>query len=267
MRKLVAVLLLGLLATGLLPPIPRAWTSPTVTLSGGNLDTAGTSHTIQIQSPATGDRVVVAFTPAGDTPITDTWPSGWTTCLAKTQSSNGTVSLDVKYKDIESGSAENGQATMTITTSGANRKSSHASWKIAAGTYDAGTAPVCASSTDSGATINPDPPNNTGTGASLDFAWLVAFSWTSSAVSVSSCPTNYTTNCRDDHATGSGRTGTGSSYRFNTASSENPGTATLSASSTYVALTAAVAPSTGGTAGTLIDSTPLRSLVGGGLVR
>ncbi len=110
------------------------------------------------------------------------------------------------------------------------------------------SAPVTAESWSASRAWNRDPPNLAPSGGSADYLWVVGYSWDNSAtVTLSACSTNYTTNCASDvSGTASAiHVGLGASWRANTASSENPGTATLSATETWDALTVAVAPASG----------------------
>ncbi len=244
----------------------EAYAGPTITHTGGSTGaSAATNHTINISSPSVGDLVVAILTKF-DTTSTVGWPSGWV-ALCNRDSNNGVHETIAQYKIIQTGDAEIGQATITVTTSN-SVKSAHASFKAAAGTWHGTTPPECTTTTDVTPDTTPTSPALSPTWGSADNAWITATGWGPSTNSVSSCPTNYTGNCRDDHATGSNRMGLGSSYRTATAVSEDPGDFTVDVAPTgNENLTAAIRPAAATTAGPLVDSTPLKSLVGGGLVQ
>ena len=119
--------------------------------------------------------------------------------------------------------------------------------------HNSSSAPEAASATGTG--TSPDAPSLTPTGGSKEYLWI----WSVhvgdedfGAGTVSSFPTNYTTNADQ---VGTTAAAVGTSYRANTASSENPGTGTLSAGAPWTAVTIAVYPVEGGGGSTLAAGT------------
>ncbi|MEF3692027.1 MAG: hypothetical protein V3574_03165, partial [Candidatus Moraniibacteriota bacterium] len=195
--------------------------------SGGNV----TSHTVNLPSGiSSGNLLIVSFSNDGSDTVT--WPSGWTGLFS---TANGTANrLSAAYR-IADGSEG---TTITVTTSG-SQGSAHTSYRIT-GHYS-GAAPAVGTAA-TGSSVNPDSPSLTPSWGAEDTLWLSVYGWDSNA-SNSSYPTNYSlgqvTNLYNQTVHGAGIASAG--YNLN-ASSQDPGTATLSATETWVANTLAIRP-------------------------
>ena len=208
---------------------------------------------------AAGDLLIVGA--GSDAALTSfSWPGSW-----------------VELADIDDASvgltvgrliAVGGETTVTLTGAGtADNVTCHA-LRITAASWHGTTAPEANQQDNGAASEFPDAgasldPAGWGTEASL---WII-FLATHSAATVDAYPTNYVTN--GAHTDQGADGGISSSWREATAASEDPGTWDLSvATNLSMASVVAVRPAAvAATAGPLINSTPLKSLVGGGLAR
>lgn len=107
---------------------------------------------------------------------------------------------------------------------------------------------------DIGSTANPDSPNLAPSWGAEDTMWISFFSLDDGTKTLSSYPTNYADNQNTLAGTTAG-VRLGIATRNLNASSENPGSFTVSASDSWVALTIAVRPAAGG-GGSPQDLTP-----------
>jgi len=263
--RILALVLLGLLAFA---GGAEAALAVDATTSGNSGASSVTTHTITLPTCASGKRYMVQFARTGDTTVTNTWDDTpvFTTTLSLTQSAAGNSSVEVRTR-VADGSEP---ATFAITTSISEKDS----WRVdCVSGQHASTVPEGTISGAGASSSTPNPPSHTASWGSEANLWFTFTTFRSSATALGSvpggCPTNYeTAACIDTHSTGTGRTGLGSSYRVNAASSEDPDGFTLDASSVdYVVGTFVIRPAVvAGVAGGLINSTPLESLVGGGLV-
>ena len=205
---------------------------PTIAASNsGNSGGNATSHTVNLPTGiSSGNLLIVSF--SNDGSATVTWPSGWTQLFSTVNGTNNILSVAYRIADGSEGT------TITVGTSG-NESSAHTSYRITG--HDSSTAPAYGTAaTDSSA--NPNPPSLTPAWGAADTLWLSVYGWDSNATN-SSYPTNYTlgqvTNLYNHQRQGTGIASAG--YNLN-ASSQDPGTATLSVTKAWVANTLAIRP-------------------------
>ncbi len=171
--------------------------------------------------------------------MTLTWPAGYTQFADSNVGGGGSERLYAAYHNCDGSEG----TTFTVTPSVAGR----AIFRVLKISGDDGAEPSNITS-DAGNDAAPNPLTLTPAGGSQDYLWIIGTVWDNSAtVTLSSCPTNYTTNCASD-VSGTANAihlGLGVSWRTATASSENPATFTLSATETWDTITIAVAPASG----------------------
>ena len=125
--------------------------------------------------------------------------------------------------------------SVEITTDSATESAS-VSIRISGGDGDTNTPEY--TDTTGGSNVNPDPPNLTPAGGSDDYLWVVMEANTPSA-SISSYPSGYSNTTSSVNA---GEMTTALCARQNAASSENPGTFTISGAENWMVMTIAVYP-------------------------
>lgn len=210
-----------------------AWVSNTDT----TFTTAASSYAANTPATDASDRLVAIVL----TYASRTWgaaPTDW----AQLATSGDYVHV---YERVDCPSASAGTATFTIsggTTVAIVRvvriSGSHASDAASISTFGTGT------------NANPDPPN-LDPAVSKDWLWLAIAHWShffGTDRSRSSQPTNYTATTDVDIQPSNGELETSLAYRQLTASSENPGTFTLSGNAqTWRAVTIGIPPSVNAT--------------------
>lgn len=208
---------------------------PTVESVATSTNDFETSHTVNL--PATidaGDLLLMLWTnDGGDTPST---PTDWTSLYKVTES--GSAVTFAAFAKSADGDEDGG--TVTVTT-GTGEDSAARVYRITGwgGTI---STDIDVATSDEGLTDAADPPNVTAGWGSADNLWFIHLA-TSPSDAVSSFPTNYTTN---GASTGSGTASSDASvhasYRTNAASSENPGTFTLSGFNNSLVATLVIEP-------------------------
>jgi hypothetical protein len=194
-----------------------------------------------------GRRVVVFL--ALDDQSTVTWPdANWIEMGLFSEGASGNGRMLCAYRDISGGDAFPATgATINVVTP-ANDQSSHATFLIAAGSFDATLPPenAVASLPSTGTTI--DPPSLTPLGGVKDYLWLTAGA-ADGNVTISGFPVNYTNTVSDACGT-TGGTAIGAGARALNAASEDPNSFTISAAEQRSAQTVSIAPVPSGGDGT-----------------
>lgn len=192
-------------------PVIQGTTNSAVTVGG-------TSHAVSLPaSIVAGEKLIAIFAcDAGETVDT---PSGWTKAV-DTASAQTRLAI---YTRTASGSD-----SLTVTTSDVT-ESAHVSLRVVTNND------IEMSAVTGGSDVNPNPPTLVPTGGSQKYTWLSVAA--SGNFTVSNYPTNYSSN--QVSSTASSFLAAIASYD-NEATSENPGTFTLSSSSFWVAATIAI---------------------------
>lgn len=243
---------------------------PTVgTSNSGNSGANATAHTVTLPtSIASGDLLIVAFchddAGATVTASVTTPASGWTTLVnnlvANALGTVGRLSVFARIADGTEGT------TITVTTTG-SEGSAYTTYRIPASSWYGNLTDGVNVATVSGpaANANPNPPNlDPASWGTEDTMWMVIYSWDGN-VSHTTYPTNYASNQLTNRWANTGGQGIASATRENAAASEDPGTATISASEQWAAVTLAVRPAGAATPASFIP--PLRSLTREHLIR
>ncbi len=218
---------------------------PQVPTSNGGVDSTGltTSHTVNLPASIAADDLILAyFTCDGDPTIT--WPDASWVSIGVLDAGGTGNSGQVRYR-IADGTEG---ASITVTTSVAEN-SAHQTYRITG--WHGTTAPEFASSSW-GSTANPNPPSLTPSWGAEDTLWFASVEINSGEVSISVFPANYGNGVTRDSTGGFSGTTLGVSRRELNATSDDPGTFTISASHFCAAHTLAVRPGTagGGSGGT-----------------
>lgn len=176
---------------------------------------------------AAGDLILIFWTDANGNHTVNT-PAGYTQLYSNT---SGNLNRRAWYKVAD------GTEGTSLVVANNNERSAHTSYRILAGSYQG--VPV-ASGADTGTDDEPDPPNLTSGFGAVPTMWL-ATSHSAGDNSVTA-PTDYTANLIVGHSgnTGNGHATTGTSYRFTTAASENPGAFDLGGNRVHAAWTVAI---------------------------
>jgi len=192
---------------------------------------AATSHTVDLPASISSGDLLIGFFSVNADPGAIVWPMGWSEIL---QLDDGQVSLSVAYRDADGGEG----ASIEVTTTN-SEKSAHQMYRITGAEDPATQAPEIDAGT-TGASTTPDPGSLTPTGGAEDFLWF-AVTANDGRKTVTAFPTNYTDgvgNVNDND----GGVALGVARRELNASSEDPGTFTISGSDQWAAATVAVHP-------------------------
>lgn len=228
-----------------------AWaTSPSiVNTATTNVTTSAADAVVNLPgSIVAGNTLLVLLRSGGGG--TNTWPAGWTELFDDTSdASNDVITAAWRKADGTEG------ATITVTNATAGKDAAIA-WQISGAADPTVTAPEF-STLATGTSANPDPGSITPTGGSADYLFLATGGWEGIQTSPpGTFPTNYSLN-QVGADTGTGGTATSNcrvagAGRQLTASTEDPGTYTISASDDWTAITFAISPAPpgGGTTST-----------------
>lgn len=206
---------------------------PTVTqsLTTGNSGGNTTQNTITLPTHAAGDLIIGAFCNDG----TATVSVGSGASFNKlTDTASAANRLTTWWFLCTTASH-----TLRLDTS-ASESSAWVFMTIDSGTHGTATSNPEQGTAATGNTSTPNPPNLDPSGwGTEDTLWIVAYGWDAN-VSNSAYPANYTYKQGTDRVSGGAGAGVALAARQLNAASEDPGTATLSASEDWVAATIAV---------------------------
>lgn len=221
----------------LITPPPFYWKQVGVTVTGPPLATAQSSSSVNrnITIPSgviAGDLLLAILTTSNGSAVTLSPPTGWSN-VTGAASSNANTNQGAFYK-ISDGTE--GGTTVTSTDSSLVTNSVAVCYRITG--HDPATPPEAANANNA-SSATPDPPNLTPSWGSAANLWIAAFGRRSAACTMDAYASGYTigqvggdaSNCKTFAAT-----------KVATASSENPGTFTLSNAAQWNALTIAVRP-------------------------
>ncbi|HEX9894375.1 MAG TPA: hypothetical protein VGA78_10650, partial [Gemmatimonadales bacterium] len=195
-------------------------------------DTANTQHTVSLPSGIqSGNLLIVIFGHKGGTNETVTWPGGWTQFLDANQVTN--VGLKAAYRKADGTEG----STITVQTTNSVR-SSHNSYRIT-GAEDPATQPP-ESAASNGNNANPNPASLTPTGGAKNYLWIAAEINNDGTNTITAYPASYSGGFQANG--NASNSTTGSARRELNASSEDPGSFTLSASIAWAAGTIVVHP-------------------------
>lgn len=195
-----------------------------------------TSHTVTLPSNiSSGDLLLIMFSTDGAPTIT--WPSGANDDFTEFfTGANGTANkFAVAYRQANGSEP----STVEVATDGSQR-SAHISYRIT-GHIDPATQAPEASTSATGSSTTPDPDSLTPTGGAKNFLWIAAHG-ADRDHSTTVTPTDYagllTTN-----GSGANSANVAGAERHINATSQDPGSFTISGTDTWVACTVAVHPS------------------------
>ncbi|KKL06799.1 hypothetical protein LCGC14_2592420 [marine sediment metagenome] len=212
-------------------------TFPVVETTATSLEDANnvTSHTVDLPSGIiSGDLLLIFFVnDGGSSPGLLT---GWTSS-SHLQADGNAAGLTMYYRQADGGEG----STVTI-TSGASERSAHVSYRISGAEVVATRSPEITplAGRNTGTDANPDPAGVTPTGGAKDYLWI-ATEGHDRDQSVDAIPTDYTDQLTSVGG-GANSCGVGTARRELNASSEDPGTFTISASDQWVGVTVVVHP-------------------------
>lgn len=219
-------------------------TFPTkIAVSGGNSGADATTHTINLPdgSNVTGRLICVFF--CVDSIPTVTWPSGWTN-FSGLPSSAGSAQLEGRWHVVDGseGYPSTG-ATISLTTDSA-QGSGHNS--ILFGDHDSSTNAPTGATAASGSSTAPNPPTCS-PGVSKDFCYIAITDHRGDSVTTV-YPTNYIDGFENRWNSSSGESCSTAFQNLN-ATSDDPGTFTISPSATWIAFTVSIHPGAEGPTG------------------
>jgi len=209
--------------------------------SGGNVTTSSVDVAALVGTPDAGDLVIISIVKDGTGAFT--WPA----TPAFTQVANFPITadsgsaqavLDSRYRIWQSGDST------TVSITHANESTAWEVVRIAAGTFDAGTAPAAAT-TAPGASTDPNPPNLDPAGWATEKTLWLAVAGNDGNVGITAGPSGYFyfRNDRVEAATGAG---IAIAWKESEAASEDPGVFTMN-SEQWGSGTIAIRPAAGGT--------------------
>ena len=191
-----------------------------------------TSHGVDMPATVNADDLLIAVF-ANDGAGTVSFGGSFTEIF---ESSGNGVQLAVAYKQAD---GTEGGGSITVTTS-ASERSSHAVYRITGHINPATQAPeISAGATANSA--NPDPDSLTPTGGSKKYLWLAVQAYDDGTKTNDAIPTDYNTEVSRRVAFTTG-CGVACANRALAASSEDPGTFTISGADGWVAATIAIHP-------------------------
>lgn len=229
-------------------PLPNASASsfPIVigTTSGSG---TGTSIAYNIPTGATkGDLFLLCITFDAGSILATTWPSGWNNAFPPTINTNVQIQCRWKTANLTEG------GTVTVGVGGAGGTGGYVSYLIS---NVSATQSLTSGIPSTGTSANPDPPSVTGNPTD-DRLYIALYAYVS--VTNNAFPASYTTNQLNSPTAVARRISMAS--RDLNGGAEDPGTATLSGSSVWVAESLTVPPFH--TAVSSIDYTPLWVMLG-----
>ncbi len=210
-------------------------TFPSVAATNTSIEDAAdvTSHTVDL--PATissGDLLILIFGHDGN--VTVSWPAGYTE-IHDAAAAADAAGIAIAYRQ-----ADGMEGTDITVTTSAGQKSAHVTYRIT-GHVDPSTQAPEDSTGATGTSTIPDPDSLTPTSGSKDYLWI-ACGVANAEPTMSSIPTDYTDGLHVAGAFEGGNCRVYSARRELNASSENPGTFTIGASSEWRAITLAIHP-------------------------
>lgn len=206
--------------------------------------TASTTHNVSMPGTvSSGDLLFIIFSIEGDT--TFTTPSGWTSEYVTDVNSGGGVTQGrgALYSRVADGTE--GSTTVNVATGSAAEACAQtyrlSSWFGSAAGIEAAT-PVTTTTTNS-----PNPPSFSPSWGAEDTMWIPVVHSADDDEDATSAPTNYINLVSTISGAGTNNgCGIGSATRNLNASSEDPGTFSLTASEAVATSTIAVRPAAGG---------------------
>lgn len=193
----------------------------TVTSTDETDDTTQTASNFS-SAPTAGNLLLWAVGIDGGGTTISVAPSGWTTITEDDNVSDCGLHIFAK----ESEGDENG-GTETY-TSGSAERSAHAMFEISGATPLATQAPEVGTAASHDAATTFDPPSLTPTGGAKDYLWFFFLAVDRGDESISAYPSGYSNTNLVNTAAAAGGAGIAYGSRTNNASSENPGTGTMS---------------------------------------
>jgi hypothetical protein len=195
-------------------------------------NTSTTSHSISIPAGEIGDLLIVLWSD-GTAVSTLTTPANWSVLYDLQGIENNRAYC------IYGTATDAAASTLVITSSGSER-SSHVTYRIAAGTYHS-VSPIVASTLAQFSGANPDPPLLTTSFTNTKTLWLAPVHLEGSP-GPTVIPANYVSPAIVGFSgnEGAGRATVFSTHRFLASQSENPGAYTLAKSKTGSAVTIAI---------------------------
>jgi len=234
--KLLLTLCLLLLAS-------PAWAAfPVVATSNGGGDSATTtSHTVNLPASIASGDLLLIYLSCRDSNTTITNPAGWVERLNTfAQTDNGAGQVEVLISSRVSDGTEGGSVSVTTGTSVACAYISHRiTGQHASSAPEFGTVAK-------GSSVNPDPPAVTPSWGAEDNLFLAPI-FASSNPTVSAYPTSYVDNQRREVTVVASNAVVAVSSRNLNATTDNPGTYTISASTPWGAMTVVVRPAAAAT--------------------
>ena len=206
--------------------------TPTIESRATSAETTDpTSHTVTMPAGVvSGDLIIVGFATDGNPSVT--WPEGWTSFFNKSEGAQARLEVGWRKADGTEG------ASITVETD-AGQDSAHSSYRIS-GAKDPTVDPPEASVGASAVNPTPDPANLAPSTGLLPYMWLV-FQGSAGTKTTAAYPASYI-NGQTVTGNDSDGCGIGSAERALEASSENPGTFTLSGAENWAAATVAIIP-------------------------
>lgn len=228
----------------------NAVTSPgSVTISGDGYPVVASTNTSskdnQGNTPAVislpsgiqpGDLILIFYSDGSNSGNDPALPAEYTLFYSNESTSGGGSTANL-YRAAWYKIANGTEGATVSTTNNIPDRSAHTTYRISGGTYLG--FPV-ASTADTGTDDNPDPPSLTSGFGAVPTMWIATSH--SAGDGTVTAPTNYTANLIVGHSggTGNAHATTGTSHRFTTAASENPGQYDLAADRVHAAWTVAI---------------------------
>lgn len=210
---------------------------PTIQAQATSAKNTGTGTTFTVNLPtgiASGHLLlaIVTFGGEGGTGKTASWPAGWTEIK---DFANGGITAAAAYRI-----ADGTEGSSISVTQSAGAQAAALVYRITG--QDSTVAPQ-ASTGASGTSNAPDPDALTPSAGGKDYLWLAIAGARDSINTISAYPTNYTLGQASVESSASDANGTrlGSAGRTLAASTENPGSYTISGSNDWQAFTISIA--------------------------
>lgn len=198
-----------------------------------SIDPSSTSHTVNLPASIVAGNLLVIECFENVASLTVT-ASGWTNIGSANSTSDGLVLLAKIATGAEG-------ATVAVTTSSSVR-ATYIARQISGNQNDVTTSEIAVGTGSTAVSTTPDPPSLTPSWGSAENLWFAFAGWNSTSTTLSSYPSGYSTSQLTKVGSGLGANSCASAAKLATASSDDPGTFTLSASQTWIGMTYAVRP-------------------------
>lgn len=211
---------------------------PTVSASEVSPGLSGTTQSVPLAAHAAGERLVVLYALDGGASNYVSNEGGWTVLANRTETQNA-ISL-LAFEKIAASSSESLSITLSAT------RTARAISISVQGSDTSAPAEIALAGSDGAPSANPNPLSLTPTYGAADTLWLVALAHDNSTYTLSGYPSGYDTAQLENAGGTSATPRVAIAARSANATTEDPGSFTISTGEQWVAATIAIKPASSG---------------------